>query len=299
MRLKGCFTAIVTPFVGTGIKAPVDWPAYKRLLGLQEAGGIDGIVACGTTGESPTLSHDEHNKVIETTVKNFDGAVIAGTGSNSTWEAVKLTEHAEDVGSDASLQVCPYYNKPNQEGLYRHFAAVAEAVDIPIILYNIPGRTAREIAPDTMARLSEEFFNVIGVKEASGKAEVWKEIREKCGKDFLILSGNDGDTFPLMRDYGAKGVISVASNAIPKRMGEFVRLGLAKKFREMKAEAERLSPFFEALFIDTNPIPVKEAMKILGIRAGGYRLPLCELDSEKSSKLKTVMRETGISGGDR
>ncbi len=294
---RGCFTAIVTPFRGTGIKAPVDWDAYKRLLGLQKEGGIDGIVACGTTGESPTLSHEEHNKVVEATVKNFDGVTIAGTGSNSTWEAVELTKHAEDIGSDATLQVCPYYNKPNQEGLYRHFAAVAEAVDMPVILYNIPGRTAREIAPGTMARLSEEFSNVIGVKEASGKTEVWKEIREKCGKDFLILSGNDGDTLPLMRDHGALGVISVASNAIPKRMAEFVKLGLKKKFNDMEAEEKKLSPFFDALFIDTNPIPVKEAMKIMGIEAGGYRLPLCELDNEKKSRLKAVMEEGGLLRG--
>ncbi|MEE8168817.1 MAG: 4-hydroxy-tetrahydrodipicolinate synthase [Candidatus Hydrothermarchaeales archaeon] len=291
--LEGCFTAIVTPFSGSGVKAPVDWDAFSKLLSFQKEGGVTGIVACGTTGESPTLAHEEHNRVIALTAEEFDGITIAGTGSNSTWEAVELTKHAQDVGSDATLQVCPYYNKPNQEGLYRHFAAVAEAVDIPVILYNVPGRTSREIAPETMARLSEEYSNVVGVKEASGKEENWKGIREKCGEDFLILAGNDGDTYRLMKDYGAKGVVSVASNVIPRQISDLVAFGLNGRFEEMEKEVNHLDEFFKALFIDTNPIPVKEAMNLRGINAGNYRLPLCELSMDKRDRLKEVLDRLG------
>ena len=290
MDLKGCFTAIVTPFKGTGAKTPVDLEAYRELIAFQDA-SVAGIVACGTTGESPTLSHREHAKVIQVTAEESKGITIAGTGSNCTWEAIKMSEEAEEVGAQASLQVCPYYNKPNQEGLFRHFGAVAEAIDMPIILYNIPGRSGREIAPKTMARLAEEYSNVIGVKEASGDERVWKEIREECGKKFLILSGNDGDTYQLMKDYGAKGVISVASNVIPKLMADFIKLGLEGNFAEMEKENARLKEFFEVLFIDTNPIPVKAAMELAGLKGGGLRLPMCELDKEKREKVREVLEK--------
>jgi 4-hydroxy-tetrahydrodipicolinate synthase len=289
MRLEGCFTAIVTPFKGSGTKVPVDWEVYKELLKFQDENKIAGIVACGTTGESPTLSHEEHGRVIEATVENSKGMVIAGTGSNSTWEAVKMSKDAEEAGAHVSLQVCPYYNKPSQEGLFRHFGAVAEAIDIPIMLYNIPGRTGREIAPQTMARLAEEYSNVVGVKEASGSEKVWKEIREACGKRFLILSGNDSDTYALMKGYGAKGIVSVASNVLPKLMVKFTELGLEGKFSEMEKENARLKPLFDVLFIDTNPIPVKEAMNMLGLRAGGFRLPMCETSDENRKKLRKVL----------
>lgn len=291
MRLEGCFTAIVTPFKGTGTKTPVDWEAYKELLEFQDKNKIAGIVACGTTGESPTLSHEEHGRVIEATVENSKAIIIAGTGSNSTWEAVKLSEDAEKAGAHASLQVCPYYNKPSQEGIFRHFGAVAEAVDIPIILYNIPGRTSREIAPQTMARLAVEYSNIIGVKEATGSEKVWKEIREACGSKFLILSGNDSDTYALMKNYGAKGVISVASNVLPKLMVEFTELGLKGKFSEMEEENSRLKALFDVLFIDTNPIPVKEAMNMLGLKVGGFRLPMCETSEENRKRLREVLEK--------
>lgn len=294
MKFEGCFTAIVTPFNGTGCKPPVDWGAYEKLLEFQDRNKIDGIIACGTTGESPTLSHAEHCRVIEKTVECSKAIVIAGTGSNSTWEAVELTKEAANVGAHASLQVCPYYNKPSQEGLYRHFATIAEAADLPMILYNIPGRTSKEIAPETMARLAEEYSSVVGVKEATGKPEVWKEIREKCGRDFIILSGNDGDTYQLMKDYGAKGVVSVASNIIPAEMVAFTRLGLEKRFDEMEKENDKLSDLFDVMFIDTNPIPVKEAMNRLGIGAGGYRLPMCETSSEKKKMLFKVLEKYGL-----
>lgn len=294
MKFEGCFTAIVTPFKGTGCKPPIDWDAYKRLLESQDRHGIDGIVACGTTGESPTLSHAEHCRVIEKTVEHSKALVIAGTGSNSTWEAVELTKEAANVGAHASLQVCPYYNKPSQEGLFRHFATIADAADLPMILYNIPGRTSREIAPETMARLAEEYSSVIGVKEATGKPAVWREIRERCGKDFLILSGNDGDTYELMRGYGARGVVSVASNIIPAEMVAFTRLGLEGRFEEMKKESSRLSELFDVMFIDTNPIPVKEAMNRLGIKVGGYRLPMCRTSTERREELFKVLDKYGL-----
>lgn len=296
MNFAGCFTAIVTPFKGTGYKTPVDWEAYEELLEYQDKHGIDGIVACGTTGESPTLSHVEHCKVIDRTVERSKAVVIAGTGSNSTWEAIEMTKDASEVGAHASLQVCPYYNKPSQEGLYRHFAAIAESVDMPIILYNIPGRTSREIAPATMARLAEEYSNMIGVKEATGNPKVWREIREKCGEEFLILSGNDSDTYELMKSYDAKGVVSVASNIIPREMTAFTRLGLEKRFGEMEKEHSRLTELFDAMFIDTNPIPVKEALNYLGLGGGGFRLPMCEISPENKKKLLGILEKYGLKG---
>jgi 4-hydroxy-tetrahydrodipicolinate synthase len=294
MIFEGCFTAIVTPFTGTGTKVPLDWRGYKKLVEFQNDNGVDGIVACGTTGESPTLSHKEHNNVIKRTVEDSSCIVIAGTGSNSTWEAIEMTEHAADVGADASLQVTPYYNKPSQEGLFRHFGAIAEAVDLPMILYNVPGRTSKEIAPETMARLSEEYSNIVAVKEASGSEEVWREIREVTSSDFQIISGNDVDTFPLMKRYRATGVISVASNVIPKRIREFVKFGLNEDFVDMEAEHNALNEFFDVLFIDTNPVPVKEALNILGLPGGGYRFPLCETTEENKQELAKVLESLGV-----
>ena len=294
MIFEGCFTAIVTPFTGTGTRVPVDWRGYKKLVEFQNDNGIDGIVACGTTGESPTLSHKEHNKVIERTIEDSSCIVIAGTGSNSTWEAIEMTEHAADVGADASLQVTPYYNKPSQEGLFKHFGAIAEAVDLPMILYNVPGRTSKEIAPETMARLSKEYSNIVAVKEATGIEESWIGIREACGSDFQIISGNDADTFPLMKKYKGNGVISVASNVIPKRVTEFVKLGLGKDFIGMEAEHNALNEFFDVLFIDTNPVPVKEALNKIGLPGGGYRFPLCETTAENKQKIFNVMETLGV-----
>ncbi|RMF88903.1 MAG: 4-hydroxy-tetrahydrodipicolinate synthase [Methanobacteriota archaeon] len=286
---RGCYTAIVTPFKESGVRSPVDWEGFKELIDFQDESGVAGIVACGSTGESATLSIEEHNEVISFVAEHSTGQTIGGTGSNSTWEAIEMTRHAEDVGAAASLQVCPYYNKPNQEGLYRHFAAVAEAVDIPIILYNVPSRTVREIEPSTMARLAREYSNIVGVKEASGREEVWQAIRRECPDDFIILSGNDEDTFRLMRDYGATGVISVASNLLAKELADFVGLGLSGRFDEMEREHERLSEVFKAFFIDTNPIPIKQALNSRGFRAGGYRLPLCEMTEEKKRELEEVL----------
>lgn len=289
MGFEGCYTAIVTPFTGSSERVPIDWESFKRLLEFQDENGVAGVVACGSTGESATLSMEEHNQVIEFSVNTSKGATIAGTGSNSTWEAVEMTRYAEDVGAAASLQVCPYYNKPNQEGLYLHFARVAEAVDIPIILYNVPSRTAKEIEPETMSRLAREYSNIIGVKEASGRMDYWDAVKESCPDDFLILSGNDEDTFVLMKEYGAVGVISVASNLFPKLISDFTALGLQGRFGEMKKEAKRLAELFKVLFIDTNPIPIKHAMNSRGINAGGFRLPLCDTDQEKKKEIEKVL----------
>lgn len=292
--LEGCFTAIVTPFKDTGTRPPVDWDAYERLVKFQDENGTSGIVACGTTGESPTLSHQEHNRVIEITVEKSTNPVIAGTGSNSTWEAVEMTEHAEEVGAAASLQVCPYYNKPTQEGLFRHFGAVAEAVDLPMILYNVPGRSAVDIAPGTMARLAEEYSNIVGVKEASGKESVWEEIKKVCPQDFMIISGNDGDTYGLMRNYAAKGVISVVSNFMPKEMSAMVKLGLDGNFREMELVDRKYSRLFETMFVESNPIPVKETMRAMDLPAGGYRYPMTTIGAEAKETLYAILKNMGF-----
>lgn len=289
MSLKGCFTAIVTPFKGTSENSPLDWEAYRELLAFQDRNKISGIVPCGTTGESATLSHEEHIKVIEFTLEHSKGMVLAGTGSNCTWEAVELTQKAKDCGAEFSLQVCPYYNKPNQEGIFRHFSAIAQKCDLDIILYNVPGRTAKEIAPETTARLAREHANIIGIKEAGGNKEDWKKLKELCPKDFVILSGNDGDTCELMKNYNARGVVSVASNLIPMEISGFVVLGLSGKFGEMEKENAKLGEIFKAIFVDTNPIPVKELMNLAGLKAGGFRLPLCETSEKNRAYLREVL----------
>ena len=293
MEFKGCFTAIVTPFRGSGVRTPVDWESFKSIIEFQDESGVTGLVACGSTGESATLSIDEHNEVIEFVVENSKGMTIGGTGSNSTWEAIEMTRHAYNAGVVASLQVCPYYNKPNQEGLYLHFSKIAETVDIPLILYNVPSRTVTRIEPSTMARLAEEHSNIVGVKEASGKEEVWKGIRSECPKDFFILSGNDEDTYTLMKDHRATGVVSVASNVLPREIAGFVSMGLEGRFKEMEKEQKRLSEAFKVLFIDSNPIPVKHAMNWKGLGAGGYRLPMCETSIENKRRIEEVFSRFG------
>ncbi len=292
VELKGAFTALITPYKGSGVDNEVDWDGLQKLVENQN-GKVAGIVPCGTTGESPTLTHEEHDKVIEKVIEHHKGhgIVIAGTGSNSTLEAVEMSRHAKDAGADATLQVCPYYNKPNQEGLYRHFAAIAEKVDIPHVVYNIPGRSSRNIEPETIARLAKEYSNIVAVKEATGNEESWKKTEEICGDGFAMLSGNDGETYDMMSKYGGKGVISVASNIIPQRIQDFVQLGLEEKFDEMSSENRELSELFEVLFVDTNPIPVKAAANMMGLPGGGYRLPMCEMSDEKTAKLREALQK--------
>lgn len=287
---QGAFTAIVTPMKG-GL---VDEDGLKSLIRFGIEGGVSGFVPCGTTGESPTLSHEEHNRVIELTVKEVSGQVkvIAGTGSNSTQEALALTRHAKKVGADGALMVNPYYNKPTQEGLYRHFKTVAEAVDIPIMLYNIQGRTAVNISNDTMEKLSR-VPNIVGVKEASGNITQMSEVVRRCGPDFDVVSGDDQMTFPLMA-LGGKGVISVTTNVMPDKMSAMVGHMLNGELEKARALHFELSELFSAMFLETNPIPVKAALAMMGKIELEYRLPLCAPSEANQQKLKGVLEAYGM-----
>ncbi len=289
MELNGVYTALVTPFSDNG---KVDYGKLKELVKIQIAAGVSGIVPVGTTGESPTLSMNEHMKVIETTIDVAAGDVqiIAGTGANSTVEAVELTKAAKKAGADASLQVTPYYNKPSQEGLYRHFSIVAEEANLPIVLYNVPGRSGTEIALDTVKRLANHEL-IVAIKEAAGSVERVSEICDIC--DLTVLSGDDSLTLPMM-SVGATGVISVASNIIP---GEMVAMldafekGDIAKARGYHAKYYRL---FSDLFIETNPVPLKAAMKMMNLIEEYYRLPLCVMTEQNRDILHKTMRNCGI-----
>lgn len=280
---QGAHTAIVTPFNKDG---SVDYVRYRELIEFQIENGIDGIVPVGTTGESPTLNNAEHMKVISEAVRavNRRALVIAGTGANSTSEAVELTAQAKDLGVDATLQVTPYYNKPNQEGLYRHFSTVAE-LGVPVVLYNVPGRTAREIAIETVARLASHP-NVVAVKEAGGKVERVKQTLNAC--DIEVLSGDDGLALPMMRD-GALGLISVASNVVPDVVASLVHTALRKQWDAAQILHNQYAGLFDALFIDTNPIPVKAALAMMGRIDEVYRLPLCEMGAADKETLRGVL----------
>lgn len=286
--LQGTYTAIVTPFTAGG---QVDYGKMKALIDLQAEGGVDGIVPVGTTGESPTLDYDEHNKVIDVTIEGCRGRmqVIAGTGANSTAEAVELTRHAKEAGADATLQVTPYYNKPNQEGLFRHFSEVAN-LGLPVVLYNVPGRTGREIAVDTIVRLAQHP-NVVAVKEAGGSVDRVSAILSQC--DITVLSGDDSLTFPMMA-VGAKGVISVASNVIPAEVTQLTHLALEGLWEEARMLHQKYYRLFTDLFIDTNPIPVKAALVMLGLIEEAYRLPLCPMSDDKKERLRKLLEELEI-----
>jgi len=289
---KGAITAIITPFDENG---NVDEQALRQLVEFQIKNNIDGIVPCGTTGESPTLSHEEHHKVVEIVIDAVNGRVpvIAGTGSNSTKEAIELTKTAAEARADGSLQVCPYYNKPTQEGLYRHFSAIAKSVDIPIIIYNIKGRTAVNIETKTLARLAKDHSNIVGVKEASGDINQMQEVLDTLPKSFTVLSGDDNMVFDLM-SRGGKGVISVASNIIPKEMHEFTSFMLNGETEKAKELNEKLMPLFKAMFIETNPIPVKTALALKGMIKESFRLPMCEMAEENKEKLRKILEEMKI-----
>jgi len=282
---SGAFTALVTPFRN----GEVDEEALEALVEFQIQQGINGLVPCGTTGESPTLSEEEDRLVIETVVRVAGGRVpvVAGTGSNSTDMAIKYTRMAEEVGADGSLQVAPYYNKPTQEGLYRHFAAIAESTSLPLILYNIPGRTSVEIRADTLARLAE-VPNIVGVKDSTLSMNVVSDVRHLSGEDFAILSGDDPMTLPMIA-LGGTGVISVASNVAPAAVSEMVATLNSGDFLRGRELHYRLLPLFRALFLETNPIPVKAAASLLGLCSDELRLPLVPLSDEDLRALQEVM----------
>src|ERR1700691_1818668 len=285
-KFYGAFTALITPFTSNGI----DEAAYKKLIEWQIAQGIHGLVPCGTTGESPTLTEEEHFKVVDLCVQTVAKRVpvIAGAGSNSTSEAVHMTKHAAKVGADAVLVVTPYYNKPTNKGLYLHYKAVSESADIPIILYNIAGRTGRNIEPDLMAKLAG-IKNVIGVKEASGNLEQMKKIQEFCPKDFLLISGDDALTLPILSMNGV-GIISVASHIVPKDVAELVNVFNKGDRAGAQDINSKLLPLVEALFIETNPIPVKTAASLMGLCSGIMRLPMCEMEDANLAKLKQALK---------
>ncbi|MDE0839500.1 MAG: 4-hydroxy-tetrahydrodipicolinate synthase [Kiritimatiellae bacterium] len=286
---KGSFTALVTPFTEDG---QIDHARLAKLIEQQVAGGMTGIVPVGTPGESPTLSYDEHIKVIETSVAAAAGRikVIAGTGANSTEEALSLTQRAKDAGADGTLQVTPYYNKPSQEGLYQHFSRVAD-VGLPVVLYNIPGRTAREITIETVTRLAQHS-NIVAVKEAAGAVERVSAILHAC--DLTVLSGDDVLTLPMM-SVGGSGVISVASNVAPGLVSSMVQAALDERWSDALALHNRLYPLFSALLsLDTNPVPIKAAMALKGLIPDTYRLPMCPISDENRATLQSVMTASGL-----
>ena len=281
--LHGAHTAIITPF---DLNGKVDYKNFRDLIDFQLDNGIDGIVPVGTTGESPTLNPAEHMKVISETVRIVNGRakVIAGTGANSTAEAVALTKEAQALGVDATLQVTPYYNKPNQEGLYRHFSMVAD-LGLSVVLYNVPGRSSLEIAIDTVARLAKHE-NVVAVKEAGGDVARVKQILDVCEID--VLSGDDGLALPMMRD-GAVGLISVASNVIPSVIATLVHTAQEGHWDATQLLHNQYIDLFDGMFIDTNPIPVKAALAMMGKTEEVYRLPLCEMSASDSETLRAIL----------
>lgn len=288
---KGSIVAIVTPFKN----GKVDEEKLQELIEFQIKNGTSGIVPCGTTGESATLTFEEHERVIEITVKKVDKRVpvIAGTGSNSTQEAIMLTRHAEKLGADASLQVSPYYNRPTQRGLYEHFKAIADSVKIPIMLYNIASRTGVNIEPETIARLAKDCRNIISVKEASGSLDQMSRIKALCPPDFELLSGDDSLTLPVM-SIGGLGIVSVVANIVPKDVAEMVAAfekGNLKKAQEIHF---RLLPLTKAIFIETNPGPVKTAMGLLGMCDPALRLPMVNVAGDNLVKLEKALKDYGL-----
>jgi 4-hydroxy-tetrahydrodipicolinate synthase len=293
MMWSGCHTAIVTPFTRQGA---VDEQRLRELVELQVAAGVDGIVPCGTTGESPTLSHDEHNRVIELVVDFVAGRckVIAGTGSNSTDEAVFMTRHAAAAGADASLQVAPYYNKPTQAGLYAHFRAIAVATPLPMIIYNIPGRCGVDVSNETIAQLRRDLPDkVVGLKEATGNVDRVSQLRALLDREFCILSGDDSLSLPMM-SVGAAGVISVASNIVPREVAELVRAALKGDFERAGRIHGKLFALFKDLFIETNPVPVKAALAMMGRIEESYRLPLVALREANRAQLRNTLQSLGL-----
>lgn len=292
---SGAITALITPFRN----GQLDAQRLRENVRFQIAQGIKGLVPCGTTGESPTLSHTEHDHVIELVVEAAAASgggkvpVIAGTGSNCTDEAVQLTQHAKNAGADATLQVNPYYNKPTQEGMYRHFMTIAD-LGLPVVLYNIPGRSGVALTPQTVARLAEHE-KIVAIKEATGSMDMASEIVQLCGDKLTILSGDDSLTLPIM-SLGGKGVISVLSNLVPAQVQSLADAALRGDWAAARAQHLKLFALCKAMFIETNPIPVKTAMALAGMDTGELRLPLCEMDPTNRVKLETALKQFKIIG---
>ena len=287
----GLYTALVTPFK----KGRLDESALKRLIEIQLKAGVDGIVPVGTTGESPTVDFEEHVRIIELTVYYSKGQckVVAGSGANSTEEAVYLTKSAEYAGADGSLQVSPYYNKPSQEGLYAHFSEIAKSTNLPIILYSIPGRCNVEIGVNTVSRLATDCPNIRCIKEAGGDADRVSQLRAVLPKSFTILSGDDALTLPFM-SVGAQGVISVASNLLPKQLTKMVHSYLEGDHKAALKLHEKYYPLFKDLFLETNPVPVKAALAMKGLVKEEYRLPLVKMHPDNRSRLRRRLKSVGV-----
>ncbi len=286
MRFTGVYPAMVTPFTD---EEEIDVEGMRSNIAYLEKGGVAGLVPCGSTGESATLSFDEHKKLVEITVDAASVPVIAGTGSNNTAEAVELTRYAQDAGADAALLIVPYYNKPMKSGLVKHFSAIAQACEIPLILYNIPGRTGINMDPETISTLAHEYSNVAGVKEASANfTQISNIIEITRGLEFSVISGDDGLTLPMMA-LGATGVISVTADILPKQMGRLAQLCLEGNFAKARDVHYQLAPLFKALFIETNPIPIKKACDLLGLAGGPLRLPLTTMAEPNVVKLKETL----------
>ena len=291
MQFTGTYTAIVTPFK----HGKIDEPALEQLIKHQIKGGVDGIVPVGTTGESATLDYEEHIHVIKLAVKFAHGKikVVAGTGGNSTKEAIYLTQEAEKASADASLQVAPYYNKPTQEGVFQHFHAVARSTKLPIILYSIPGRCGIEIAVDTVDRLAHDSVNIVGIKEAGGNPDRVSQLRATLGKDFTILSGDDSLTLPFM-SVGAQGVVSVASNVIPREVAHMVKAFTMGKTDVALKLHDKFYPLFKDLFIESNPGPAKAALAMMGMMEDEFRLPMVPISAASREKLRKTLKACGV-----
>ncbi|PCI40731.1 MAG: 4-hydroxy-tetrahydrodipicolinate synthase [Elusimicrobia bacterium] len=289
MRFAGTFTALITPFKN----GAVDEKALRKLIRFQIRSGISGLVPCGSTGEAAALDPDEYQRVIEITVEEARGKVpvVPGVGTNGTAKTITQTKAVEKLGVDGLLVIVPYYNKPTQDGLYNHFAAVAKAVKLPIVVYNIPGRTAINLAPDTLARLAKKYSNIVATKEASGSLDQVAEVLSKCPYEFTVLAGDDGLVVPMM-SIGARGVISVTSNLYPRAMSKMTAAALQDDFRTARRLHAKIFPVVKALFLETNPIPIKDAMKTAGYGDGKPRLPLLPLTAPSRKKMRAVLKAT-------
>jgi 4-hydroxy-tetrahydrodipicolinate synthase len=288
--LEGVFTALVTPFRD----GEVDEPALRELVEIQVAAGVDGVAPCGSTGEAATLSHAEHGRVVEIVVDAVRGRVqvLAGTGSNNTRESIELTRHARSVGVDAALLISPYYNKPTQEGIVAHYSAIARETGLPLVVYNIPGRTASNILPATLARLAD-VEHVVGVKESCGDIEQISQVVAECPPSFSVLSGDDAMILPVLA-VGGRGAVSTTSNVAPREVVELVRSYRAGDHARALALHQRLLPLFRALFCETNPIPVKAALALQGRIRDEIRLPLTRLTQQNRERLQVALKEQGL-----